>query len=205
MKVYGQNPSLKNKQYTTQSTNKNNAEAKMRFLFSLFFIVALMGCSNETASIPARAYNYTNHDINMVWVDGKWIGGPRVNESGGIANSVTLPIKYKPDTKFKVEWERSTCVHGTSDCGKRDASGQIIQEHMSKVITTPPYQEEDMAEMQVLLLPNDEVRIYVGNLGITHPKHPSHQEFGTLLDAGLRPLDGIWPNVGKNDAKGHSK
>ncbi|MGC0155451.1 hypothetical protein ACPRNU_23580 [Chromobacterium vaccinii] len=50
-----------------------------------------------------------------------------------------------------------------------------------------------MAEVQILLLPNDEVRVYAGNRGITHPDHPSHKEFGALFENGIRPLEGIWP------------
>ncbi|MBX9295685.1 DUF3304 domain-containing protein [Chromobacterium vaccinii] len=144
-------------------------------------------------AVPVGAYNYTNHDIGMVWADGYWVGGPRVNEGGGTAGSVTLPRKYTPGTTVKVEWERNACIHGTPECKKRNASGDIIQVFKSKTVTVPPYDGEIMAEVQILLLPNDDVRIYADNRGISHPDHPSHKEFGTLLEGGTRSLDGAWP------------
>ncbi|WP_082107289.1 DUF3304 domain-containing protein [Chromobacterium vaccinii] len=173
----------------------------MRLLLTILFIATLTGCKDEMVAVPVGAYNYTNHDINTVWANGKWVGGPRVNEGGGTAGSIELPMKYASGTIVKVEWQRNACIHGTPDCKKRDASGNIIQVFGSKTVTIPPYDGETMAEVQILLLPNNEVRIYADNRGITHPDHPSHKEFGNILDDGLRPLDGIWPT----DKKGASK
>ncbi|MEN7431712.1 DUF3304 domain-containing protein [Chromobacterium sp. TRC.1.1.SA] len=173
----------------------------MRILFILSLIAILAGCKDEMVSVPVGAYNYTNHDINTVWANGKWVGGPRVNEGGGIAGSINIPMQYTPGTTVKVEWERNACVHGTEECKKRNASGEIIQIFGRKTVTIPPYDGSSMAEVQILLLPNDEVRVYADNRGITHPDHPSHKEFGTLLDDGLRPLNGLWPSKEKEASK----
>lgn len=165
----------------------------MRILFILSLIAILAGCKDEMLAVPVGAYNYTNHDISMVWADGHWVGGPRVNGGGGIAGSITLPRKYTPGTSVKLEWERSVCIHDTPECEKRDASGGFILTTKSKTVVVPPYDGETMAEVQVVLLPNDDARIYVGNISLLHKEHPSHKEFGSLIEDGPRPLEGIWP------------
>ncbi|WP_082113768.1 DUF3304 domain-containing protein [Chromobacterium vaccinii] len=165
----------------------------MRILFFLSFIVILTGCKDEMLAVPVGAYNYTNHDISMAWADGHWVGGPSVNGGGGIAGSITLPRKYTPGTSVKLEWERSVCIHDTPECEKRDASGGFILTTKRKTVVVPPYDGETMAEVQVVLLPNDDARIYVGNMSLLHKEHPSHKEFGPLIEDGPRPLERIWP------------
>lgn len=165
----------------------------MRLFLTVLFIATLTGCDNEMLAVPVGAYNYTNHDMNMVWANGKWVGGPSVNGGGATAGSISLPRKYTPGTTVKVDWERSTCIHNTAECEKRDSSGGFILVSKSKTVTIPPYDGETMAEVQILLLPNDEVRVYADNRGITHPSHPSHKEFGALFENGIRPLEGLWP------------
>ncbi|MGC0155452.1 DUF3304 domain-containing protein [Chromobacterium vaccinii] len=105
----------------------------MRLFLTILFIAALVGCKDEMVAVPVEAYNYTNHDINTVWANGKWVGGPRVNEGGGTAGTIELPMKYASGTAVKVEWQRNACIHGTPDCKKRDANGKLFSSLEAKL------------------------------------------------------------------------
>lgn len=170
-----------------------------RFTLLIAMLATLTGCwEREPIGVPVANYNFSQHDINSVWVNGKWAGLVRVEEGGAQAGWVSLPATYQPGTTVAVDWERNVCVHGTPACAKRDKDGEIIQVKVRKTVAVQPYDAKDVAELQLAFLPNDDIRAYAGGMYFSHPKHPAWKEFGDLLARGLHPLEGEWP---KQNAK----
>ncbi|MEO4030142.1 DUF3304 domain-containing protein [Chromobacterium vaccinii] len=166
----------------------------MKKIVTLFILTLLMaGCKEEPLGVPVGAYNFTKHDVNSVWVNGKWAGLARSEEGGGSAGWVSLPRTYKPGTTVTVDWERSVCVHNSPDCRKRDKNGDFIQVTKRKTVEIYPYIASEVAELQLAFLPNDEVRAYANGAAFSYSMHPSRKEFGNLLANGNRPLEGLWP------------
>lgn len=164
-----------------------------RFTLLIAMLATLTGCwEREPIGVPVANYNYSQHDINSVWVNGKWAGLVRVKEGGAQAGWVSLPASYQPGTTVVVDWERNACVHGTPACAKRDKDGEIIQVKVRKTVAVPRYEAKDVSKLQLAFLPNDEVRAYADSRNFRHPEHPSHAEFGSLLEW-IAPLEGQWP------------
>lgn len=168
-----------------------------RFTLLIAMLATLTGCwEHEPIGVPVANYNFSQHDINSVWVNGKWAGLVRVEEGGAQAGWVSLPATYQPGITVTVDWERNACVHGTSECAKRDKDGEIIQVKFRKTVAVQPYDAKDVAELQLAFLPNDEVRGYADGALFSYEKHPSRKEFGGLLAQGMRPLESLWPRAG---------
>ncbi|WP_081527465.1 DUF3304 domain-containing protein [Chromobacterium violaceum] len=167
-----------------------------KFILLMTWIIFLCGCEEKPIEVPVSAFNFTEHDINSVWVNGKWAGLARTNEGGGSAGWVTLPRTYKPGTTVTVDWERNACVHATLDCQKRDKNGDILQVTKRKIIQVHPYNSKTVAELQLAFLPNDDVRAYADGANFSYAEHPSREEFGNLLAAGTRPIENQWPIKG---------
>ncbi|WP_080762318.1 DUF3304 domain-containing protein [Chromobacterium violaceum] len=163
----------------------------MRILFIL--IIFLSGCKEEPIGVPVSAFNFTEHDINSIWVNGKWAGLARSEEGGGSAGWVSLPRTYRPGTTVTVDWERSVCVHNTPDCRRRDKNGDFIQITKRKIVQVHQYNSATVAELQLAFLPNDDVRAYADGANFSYVGHPSREEFGDLLAIGTRPIESQWP------------
>lgn len=169
------------------------------FLFTILLI--LVGCSKEVKSelkndpiaAPGYIFNFTNHSINSVWVNGKWIGSAPVNAAGGAVCCVELPRPYQTETTLTIEWERNICKGFSDECLKRDKEGNILQEKLKRKIKIHPYDSEKISMLQIVFLPGDDIRAYAGMLGLEHPNHPSHKEFGDLLTGKYAPLEGVGP------------
>ncbi|MEO9384572.1 DUF3304 domain-containing protein [Chromobacterium phragmitis] len=162
-------------------------------------IILLTGCLEKNPiDIPVASFNFSSHDINSIWVNGKWAGLVRVGEGGGQAGWVSLPADYKPGTTIIVDWERNACAHGTLECAKRDKNGDIFEKKLQRIVTVPFYDSNRVAVLQLAFLPNDDIRAYAESRSFKHPDHPSHKEFGALLEWNA-PLEGQWPNPKKNE------
>lgn len=142
---------------------------------------ALTGCDVATrneqddAFSPSglSAYNYSNEGIQEFYLDGAWGSGVGIGGGGGAVCCVSVPKKWRPDLTVTLEWRRSDCgkgvdENGWSNCRNDPANPTRI---IKRTIPIEPY---DRAEnVQVMFLPNDEIRIYVSGLSPSHPEHPS--------------------------------
>ncbi|WP_139167104.1 DUF3304 domain-containing protein [Chromobacterium sphagni] len=176
-------------------------------LITIFSMIFLQGCEEkkESSSVdsPMQIFNYTDHVITSVWINGEWAGRSRTNENGGTTCCVSIPATYRLGITMIVNWERNACTSSNKECyekyGKKDLD--FPQVKLQKTITLPPYDTKEVSELQIAFLPNDEVRVYADNRGFERLDHPSVAEFGNLLQDGPRPLEKLWVNItGKQGA-----
>lgn len=138
--------------------------------------------SNEFSGSSISGYNYTNEGIQEFYVNGAWGGALGIGEGGGKSVCcVTLADKWQPGLVGTVEWRRSDCGPGgpgNARCpplpeGFRMGDDMPAWQHktLKKVVPIEPFEKSDT--VQVIFLPNDEVKIYVSTLMASHPDHPS--------------------------------
>ena len=162
---------------------------------SLALLTLLPACSKktpktETTISAISGYNYSNEGIQIFYVNGAWGGALGIGEGGGgEVCCVTLPVQWAPGLSATVEWERSDCGlggPGNERCPsfKHLEVGNKIPDWkmktLKKVIAIEPY--EKGATVQVMFLPDDEVKIFVSSLMATHADHPSRLGRARPLD-----------------------
>ncbi|KMN35341.1 hypothetical protein VI26_11820 [Chromobacterium sp. LK1] len=139
------------------------------------------------------SYNFSDHTVSDIWVNKAWVGSVIQGGGGGSTCCVSLPYRYAPGTKITLDWDRYDCTISNNECLAKYKGRQWPIKRIHKVVEVPPYQAKDVAELQLALLPNDEIRVYAGGVYFSHLQHPAWKEFGDLLARGLRPLEGEWP------------
>ncbi|KMN35342.1 hypothetical protein VI26_11825 [Chromobacterium sp. LK1] len=168
-------------------------EKRMPLLLLFATLLALTGCwEREPMNVPVASYNYTDHSVISIWVNKGWVGSVSYKQGGGSTCCVSLPYRYAPGTRITLDWDRYDCTVSNNECATKYKDKDWPIKRIHKVVEVPPYQAKDVAELQLAFLPNDEVRVYAESRGFRHVDHPSHKEFGTLLEWN-RPLEGQWP------------
>ena len=143
--------------------------------------IMVQGCSKaeppkqEGTASSIAGYNYTTEGIQEFFVNEAWSGGLGIGEGGGsIVCCVMLPDKWKEGLSATVSWRRSDCggvdENGDSKCAKMEI-GTWPKKTLKKEVPIELYSQP--SRVQVMFLPNDEVKIYVSSLGPQHPDHPS--------------------------------
>lgn len=143
---------------------------------------ALPGCDVAThdanddafSASGLSAYNYTTEGIQEFYLDGAWGSGVGIGGGGGVVCCVSLPRKWHPDVITTIEWRRSDCgkgvdENGWSNCRNDPANPTRI---IKKTIPIEPY--ETPGRVQVMFLPDDNVKIYVRDDDPWAHEHPSH-------------------------------
>nr|WP_167742981.1 DUF3304 domain-containing protein [Neisseria sp. WF04] len=103
--------------------------------------------------------------------------------SGGVC-CVTLPIKWRPGLDAEVEWRighfqkegRFMTGEERNALSTQELSEKHwVQRHLKRHVPIEPYEPEE-GNLQVIFLPNDEVKIYVVklNMGLDLPEHPGY-------------------------------
>jgi len=153
-----------------------------RALFFAMCAMTLASCGNKGADNGARpegsvssisGYNYTIEGIQEFSVNGAWGGGISIGGGGGNVCCVELPEKWTPGLSAKVSWRRTDCRGDKKiRCPERIEDLEKWPEvTTTKVVAIEPYDRPNT--VQVMFLPNDEVKIYVFDAGPIHPEHPS--------------------------------
>ncbi|WP_172202816.1 DUF3304 domain-containing protein [Niveibacterium sp. COAC-50] len=151
------------------------------FLAAAWLAAFLNGCGNKAANDAAKpegsvssisGYNYTIEGIQEFSVNGAWGGGISIGGGGGNVCCVELPEKWSQGLSAKVTWERSDCG-GSGPGNERCPFGKHPwpRKALEATVAIEPYDRPNT--VQVMFLPNDEVKIYVFDAGPIHPEHPS--------------------------------
>ncbi len=130
-------------------------------------------------------YNLTHEGVQEFYVNGAW--GSNIGSYGGGGGKVccvTLPKQWRPGLAAEVDWRigdyKKDGRSMTAD--ERDAMpiNELIEKHwverrLKRWVPIEPYPPEG-GTLQVVFLPNDEVKIYVVslNMGMELPEHPGH-------------------------------
>lgn len=123
-------------------------------------------------AVAISGYNYTIEGIQEFYVNGEWGGGLGIGAGFDKVCCVMIPDKWTPGLSATVEWDRTDCGFRKPD-GKRCPFGDTTNWPHKKLkadIPIEPYGRPNA--VQVMFLPNDEVKIYVSHFGPQHPDHP---------------------------------
>ncbi|WP_426173811.1 DUF3304 domain-containing protein [Massilia sp. TWR1-2-2] len=136
----------------------------------VLMVVALAACEKSNVSPPESrkvgsivGANYTGNAINTFAVDGAWGGNVMpFSGGGGFVCCASYPIRWTPEFAVSVKWTRSD---------GRDAKGEWRMKALQKVVPVSEFAGE--GNVYVLFLPDDQVKVYVSNVGIGNPNFPS--------------------------------
>ncbi len=153
-----------------------------RVLLLGFVFLTLQACSKaddadkkpEGTPVSISGYNYTIEGIQEFYVNGAWGGGISIGGGGGsIVCCVMLPDKWTPGLSVTVEWRRSDC-QGNGPGNERcpfEPDRKWHYKNLKVIVPIEPYDHPN--GVQVMFLPNDEVKIYSFRAGVLNPDHPS--------------------------------
>lgn len=153
-----------------------------RVLLLGFVFLTLQACSKaddadkkpEGTPVSISGYNYTIEGIQEFYVNGAWGGGISIGGGGGsIVCCVMLPDKWTPGLSATVEWRRTDCKGDKfKRCPERvEDLDKWPMLSTKKNVLIEPYDHPN--GVQVMFLPNDEVKIYSFRAGVLNPDHPS--------------------------------
>lgn len=108
----------------------------------------------ETVIASVNPYNFTDVAVVDLFVDEQWGGEVDAHSGGGTSVCcVLIPKKWRQDLAVHVKWKK------TADPKWYAATAKV-----------PAYTET--AGLQVLFLPNDEIKVYVNDYWPCSAKHP---------------------------------
>ncbi|AXE30583.1 hypothetical protein DK842_12120 [Chromobacterium phragmitis] len=167
----------------------------IRSIILMILVTLLTGCLEKApVNIPVAGYNFTDHSVISIWIDKKWVGSVSHAQGGASTCCVSLPYNYKPGTKLTLDWDRYDCSVSNNECIEKYKGKDWPIKRIHREVEIPPYNMNSVAELQLAFLPGDEVRAYADNRSFSHSEHPSHKEFGNLLEDTV-PLEGKWPKA----------
>lgn len=164
---------------TNTLTRQHSHLARQTLLVGLLAF-ALTGCDVATrneqddAFSPSglSAYNYSNEGIQEFHLDGTWGSNVGVGAGGGAVCCVSVPKKWRPRLTVTLEWRRSDCGIPRSPQCTIENAGKWPKKSFKKTIPIEPY--EVPGRVQVMFLPDDDVKIYVRDEDPWADEHPSH-------------------------------
>ena len=150
----------------------------IKITFLALTLILTQGCGQEeTSNSEGTAssiigYNYTAEGIQEFYVNGAWGGGLGIGSGYGKTCCVMLPDKWVPGLSVTVEWRRTDCgelyQNGHGRCA--GAVKTWPEKILKKEISIEFYERPN--SVQVMFLPNDEIKIYISHLAPQHPEHP---------------------------------
>lgn len=151
-------------------------------LLCVFLMVCvLQGCGKteepakeEGSASSISGFNYSNEGIQEFYVNGQWGGAISIGGGYGNVCCVVIPDKWAPGLSATVTWRRSDC--GGSGPGNNRCpfgTGGEGWHHKTLEATVPVEPYDRPNDVQVMFLPNDEVKIHVSHFDPDHPDHPS--------------------------------
>ena len=154
-----------------------------RWLIVLAMLVAVagLGACSPTAAKPVAVgitgYNFTAEGVQEYYVNGmRGSNLPPYGGGGSTSCCVSLPAKWTPELTVKVSWTMGDWKVPYSQIAKLSTSEQIaccwIERTLSKVVPVKRY-DERVGGVQVFFLANDEIQVWVSDIGLLSPDHPS--------------------------------
>ncbi|WPH18836.1 DUF3304 domain-containing protein [Variovorax paradoxus] len=127
----------------------------------------LAGCADERVPASVEGYNHmSDRSVLSFTVDGA--GGPNLGpESGGGGSSccASIPARWRPGMKVKVEWSYGSGAEGTPPPPPPQEA----------IVEIPEYSKRT-GDIQAHFYPNHKVKVVISNYGIEHPRYPMSEE-----------------------------
>jgi len=158
-----------------------------RWLIALALLAAALGlaaCGPTTAkpvAVGITGYNFTAEGVQEYYVNGmRGSNLPPYGGGGSTSCCVSLPAKWSPELTVKVSWTMGDWKVPYSQIAKLSTSEQIaccwIERTLSKVVPVERY-DERIGGVQVFFLANDELKVWVSDIGLLSPDHPSGMSY----------------------------
>jgi len=158
-----------------------------RWLIVLALLAVALGlatCSPSAAkpvTVGITGYNFTAEGVQEYYVNGmRGSNLPPYGGGGSTSCCVSLPAKWSPELTVKVSW---TIGHYTRPWGERknmtvqqESACCWHQRTLSKVVPVERY-DERVGRVQVFFLANDELKVWVSDIGLLSPDHPSGMSY----------------------------
>jgi hypothetical protein len=163
-----------------------------RWLVVLVMLVVGLGLAacKPTAAKPVTVgitgYTFTSEGIQEYYVNGtRGSNLPPYGGGGSTSCCVSLPAKWTSDLTVKVEWITGHWTVPIEQILRMDISEAIkcclARRTLSKVVPVERY-DERVGRVQVFFLANDEIKVWVTNVGLLSPDHPSGMHYPTKPD-----------------------
>ena len=145
--------------------------------------LGLAGCEPPAPRTPQpmavgiTGYNFTNEGVQEYYVnDSRGSNLPPYGGGGATSCCVRLPGQWTPGLTVKVDW---TIGHYTQPWEIRknmtieqEEACCWTQRTLSKTVPVERYGDEG-GGVQVFFLPDDDIKVWVSDLGLGHERHPS--------------------------------
>lgn len=165
--------------------------ARVRSLYRWFAVFAMLAAGlGLSACEPAAAkpitvgitgYNFTAEGVQEYYINGmRGSNLPPYGGGGSTSCCVSLPAKWTPGLTVKVSWMIGDWKVPYAQIATLTTQEQIAccwaERTLSKVVLVEPYGKKG-GRLQVFLLPKDEIQIWVSDIGLLSPEHPSHMGY----------------------------
>jgi len=146
--------------------------------------LGLAACKPTAAkpmTVGITGYNFTAEGVQEYYVNGmRGSNLPPYGGGGSTSCCVSLPAKWAPGLTVKVSWTIGDWKVPYTQIATLSTQEQIAccwtERTLSKVIPVKPYGEKG-GRLQVFFLPKDEMQIWVSEMGLLSPEHPSRMGY----------------------------
>lgn len=140
--------------------------------------LSLTACfEEEKVSLSYLGVNHTDKEVVELSVNGE--GGilnvPAHGGGGGTVCCVTLPRKWHPGLKVKIDWrtEGHWLLDAKGQVVKNDGVEVLVQEPLqSQTVEVPEYGEHDLSHFDIHFLPGGKVQV---KASFIYPEHPDYR------------------------------
>ena len=135
-------------------------------LLAALALMATVGCSagapeEEELGLTVRPLNYTDVNLDEIFVDGIWVGGEARHGGGySVAGSIGVPAKWRPGITVKVEWSDDPLY-------MKDPKASY-----SASVVIPPYQEKLPSSLWLQFYPGGRLAAVASSYVPGHPLFP---------------------------------
>ena len=158
-----------------------------RWLAALAMLAAGLGLSacelsaSKPLTVGITGYTFTSEGVQEYYVNGvRGSNLPPYGGGGSTSCCVSLPAKWTPELTVKVDWITGHWTVPMAQIMAMDISEAIkcclARRTLSRVVPVERY-AEDGGRLQVFFLANDEIQVWVSNIGLLSSEHPSHMGY----------------------------
>ena len=146
--------------------------------------LGLAACKPTAAkpmTVGITGYNFTAEGVQEYYVNGmRGSNLPPYGGGGSTSCCVSLPGKWTPELTVKVSWTMGRWTTPYESRKHLSVDEQIkccsAERTLSKVVPVEPYDEKG-GRLQVFFLAKDEMQIWVSEMGLLSPEHPSRMGY----------------------------
>ncbi len=150
---------------------------------ALVMVLALSGCEPpaprkvQDMAVGITGYNFTAEGVQEYYVNGsRGSNLPPYGGGGSTSCCVKLPGEWTPEVTVKVDWTIGDWKVPYAQIAHLSTKEQMAccwaERTLSKTVPVERYGKEG-GGVQVFFLPNDEIKVWVTDLGLGHAWHPS--------------------------------